>query len=153
MNGVHARTDVIYDAEGGRVYIVAHVPDVAAPAELHVSVAAAATQSLDGLGSATLAAQDPPVTLALRYQPPGGALDAIGLAANSAVAAALTAGAGAALVSSLLAPLSGVGAPAAGWASVGLVRVDAPGLAGPCCLWGVSRKLWPKRVQSVLLQT
>ncbi|KAK9840767.1 hypothetical protein WJX81_003336 [Elliptochloris bilobata] len=45
----------------------------------------------------------------LRIAPPGGGLEAAGLAANAAVAAALTAGAGASLVTSLLAPLASAG--------------------------------------------
>lgn len=97
---------MVYELGSGRVYLTAHVPDAAVPAELRVSVAAAATQTLGSSGSPAPAR---PAALALRYQPPGGSLDAAGLAVNAAVAAALTAGAGASLVTGLLAPLAGAG--------------------------------------------
>ena len=81
------------------------MPDAGAPADLRVSVGVAAAQALQGPGSAA-----GPAELALRYQPPGGGLDALGLAVNAAAAAALTAAAGASLVTSLLAPLATSGA-------------------------------------------
>ena len=103
------RTDVVYDVAAGRVFLVAHVPDAGAPADLRVSVGAAAAQALQGLHGQTLqglGSAAGPAELALRYQPPGGGLDALGLAVNAAAAAALTAAAGASLVTSLLAPLA-----------------------------------------------
>lgn len=97
---------MVYELGSGRVYLTTHVPDAALPVELRVTVAAAATQTLESGGSPAPAR---PAALALRYQPPGGPLDAAGLAVNAAVAAALTAGAGASLVTGLLAPLAGAG--------------------------------------------
>ena len=100
---------MVYDVAAGRVFLVAHVPDAGAPTDLRVSVGAAAVQALQGLHGQTLQGLGPaagPAELAVRYQPPGGGLDALGLAVNAAAAAALTAAAGASLVTSLLAPLA-----------------------------------------------
>jgi len=115
------RTDVIYELGRGRVYIVAHVPDAAAPVELRLSAAPAA----DAPGPAA-----PGPALVLQYQPAPAALDAAGLAVNAAVAAALTAGAGASLVTHLLAPLSNAGAGIAHIAGLHLSGLSFGALAG-----------------------
>jgi hypothetical protein len=111
---------VIYELGRGRVYIVAHVPDAAAPVELRLSAAPAA----DGQGPASSGAAPGPA-LVLQYQPAPAALDSAGLAVNAAVAAALTAGAGASLVTHLLAPLSNAGARRRA-ALVGPLSLGAP---------------------------
>ena len=115
------RTDVIYELGRGRVYIVAHVPDAAAPVELRLSAAPAA----DAPGPAA-----PGPALVLQYQPAPAALDAAGLAVNAAVAAALTAGAGASLVTHLLAPLSNAGAGFAHIAGLHLSGLSFGALTG-----------------------
>ena len=97
---------MVYDVAAGRVFLVAHVPDASAPADLRVSVGAAVLQTLQGGPGSAAGGPARPAELALRYQPPGGGLDAAGLAMNAAAAAALTAVAGASVVTSLLAPLA-----------------------------------------------